>query len=485
MLCKPNEKKGGGEEKRVKRSGASYEAKHESFFRKKNNFNEQYAPTYFHRLEEMRSFVMETLKRKGLEKKVVEKLLEVKREEECIVVGTLFKKLPLLPSILDEYATERGTRVLPKRDKYLSDKDVLLLEDETGRTVLVGETNISKLVTGLVVGVEGKELASGEFQVSAFYFPQMPLQNPLPPVPSPREPRYVAIVSGLHLGDEKMNPLYQQLLLEFVGGDCGSQQDLNCLQSKIVRVVIAGNSVFNSERNAELKKLKNFHQTISNESKEKLSSPLKTFDLFLSQLCSRVEVDLMPGEEDPASHLFPQQPFNPSLFHSSSSYPHSLSLVTNPHSFLLHQTLFLGTSGQNINNLKLFTLFSPQQQKQKQEEEEEEEKEDINKGLKEDVRSGEETVELMKETLKWRHIAPTCPDTLPCYPFTQSDPFILSTCPHVYFVGNQSSFKQVWLEEEKQKVKIICVPSFEKTHTIVLVDIDTLDSFPLSFHLPF
>ncbi len=51
------------------------------------------------------------------------------------------------------------------------------------------------------------------------------------------------------------------------------------------------------------------------------------------------------------------------------------------------------------------------------------------------------TLKLMEGTLQWRHLAPTAPDTLPCYPFCDTDPFVLDACPHVYFVGNQ-----VWRE---------------------------------------
>jgi DNA polymerase delta subunit 2 len=46
----------------------------------------------------------------------------------------------------------------------------------------------------------------------------------------------------------------------------------------------------------------------------------------------------------------------------------------------------------------------------------------------------------MEATLRWRHLAPTAPDTLTCYPFVSSDPFVLEECPHAYVVGNQPEF---------------------------------------------
>lgn len=34
----------------------------------------------------------------------------------------------------------------------------------------------------------------------------------------------------------------------------------------------------------------------------------------------------------------------------------------------------------------------------------------------------------LEETLEWRHMAPTAPETLGCYPFVTEDPFIVEVC---------------------------------------------------------
>lgn len=49
-------------------------------------------------------------------------------------------------------------------------------------------------------------------------------------------------------------------------------------------------------------------------------------------------------------------------------------------------------------------------------------------------------LEAMKKTLQWRHIAPTCPDTVPCTPCVDTDPFIMYNCPAIYFTGNADEF---------------------------------------------
>jgi DNA polymerase delta subunit 2 len=46
----------------------------------------------------------------------------------------------------------------------------------------------------------------------------------------------------------------------------------------------------------------------------------------------------------------------------------------------------------------------------------------------------------MWSCLQWRHLCPTAPDTLTCYPFADDDPFVLQQSPHIMFAGNQPEF---------------------------------------------
>lgn len=52
----------------------------------------------------------------------------------------------------------------------------------------------------------------------------------------------------------------------------------------------------------------------------------------------------------------------------------------------------------------------------------------------------ERHIDVMKKTLQWRHIAPTCPDSVPSTPCLDSDPFTMYNCPAVYFSGNCNEF---------------------------------------------
>lgn len=152
---------------------------------------------------------------------------------------------------------------------------------------------------------------------------------------------------------------------------------------------------------------------------------------------------------------------------------------------------FLGTAGQTIDNIERYVVV-------------------------------DDKLNILEQTLKWRHIAPTAPDQLGCYPFTELDPFVIGKCPHVYFIGNQKKFQTKlitgnereketegrWRREEErgnrkgeererenksikkefvvsgddgQQVRLICVPSFADTPTIVLVNLNTLNVHPITF----
>lgn len=52
----------------------------------------------------------------------------------------------------------------------------------------------------------------------------------------------------------------------------------------------------------------------------------------------------------------------------------------------------------------------------------------------------DDQLDIMQKTLQWRHLSPTCPDTVPCTPSVDTDPFTIYNCPAVYFSGNCKEF---------------------------------------------
>lgn len=136
--------------------------------------------------------------------------------------------------------------------KYKSDDDIVSLEDESGRVEISG-TCLSKefLVTGMVVGILGKEIASGAFEAIDICLPGLADQDPFPETKD--DPKYVALLSGLNIGEENGLDMRFELLSEFLTGELGSSLDQKS-SSTISRVILAGNSVAKPNKMVDLKK---------------------------------------------------------------------------------------------------------------------------------------------------------------------------------------------------------------------------------------
>lgn len=106
--------------------------------------------------------------------------------------------------------------------------------------------------------------------------------------------------------------------------------------------------------------------------------------------------------------------------------------------------------------------------------------------------SGERSLDILETMLNNRHIAPTCPDTLGCYPFSDHDPFVLEASPHIFVAGNQMEFAtrlvkapvqatqdtddSMGIEEaDARNVRLISVPRFDRTGQVVFVNLRSLD----------
>jgi len=260
------------------------------------------------------------------------------------------------------------------------------------------------------------------------------------------EDKYVVFVSGLSVGSGTFNPLQFQLLIDHITGHLGDENE-QTIASNIVRVVVAGNSVHISPRFVN-------GQTVASKDQSRIAEPIKELDIMLTQLVASLPVDIMPGCHDPANFSLPQQPLHRCLFSGASTY-NTFSSCSNPHQFELDSVQFLGTSGQNIDDLYKYS-------------------------------DAKDKLEFMERTLRWRHLAPTAPNSLGCYPYTDKDPFLVESCPHVCFVGNQDKYETRLLEgPEKQKVRLICIPRFSECGVAVMLNLRNLECSTLSFSTSF
>ncbi|XP_065659282.1 DNA polymerase delta subunit 2 isoform X2 [Hydra vulgaris] len=434
---------------KIERDTCSYKNVSDRFyFSKQRKFDLQYFQLYTVRLSAMRQRIIDVAKKKwGKDIKIME-LSDIKEGEDCVVIGILFRKMELQPSILKEIAQEEGVIPLPPHEKYTSTDDILYLEAQQQRIVLIGDIDVSSSITGSVVAVRGHEDSSGKFVVVNFSYCGLPYL-PCPNIDAclVKEDRYLLLTSGLGIGDLSENCLLLQIVIDLVSGKLGNEHDQSIFK-KVVRLIIAGNSLSKTTQDKESEKVAKYLQK---RIQAKSVEAVKQLDDILMQLGSTIPVDVMPGEFDPTNQFLPQQPLHKCMFPKSLGHS-TVQSVTNPYQSMIGGLRVLGTSGQNIDNIYQYSCF-------------------------------DNRLDILESTLLRGHISPTSPDTLSCYPFYTEDPFIIDHCPHIYFVGNQPKFETRLIEgNDKQKVLLVCVPPLEKTFTLVMVNLQNLSCFPLTLN---
>ncbi|KAI1820618.1 DNA polymerase alpha/epsilon subunit B-domain-containing protein [Xylaria intraflava] len=486
LLRKPT----GKAEDQLERTASEYRPLHSFALDKDRSYQQQFADTYFLRLTKIKPIV----ERKAVEAwsktviggepaKKAQRVLDIRQGQLCWVAGTVYMDMALKPNILDDVSKDRWISAPISNNKYYSDdgSDAVTLEDESGRIRLVGDfLKDVLLVTGCIVAVMGTENVNGELEVIDLKFPDLPPQPERwsltkPPTSKgkkktvksededvemtdsqPKAQRgKIAIVSGLGFSSHNASHAIElDLLLEYLLGealDPVAQREL----SHISRLIIAGNSIsLEDPRPTDADDTeKKTEKKYGYDSSSYNALPSQLLDEFLSTLLPSIPVTLLPGAQDPANSSYPQQPIHGALFPLSRAYmatPGSdesgwFDTVTNPWEGEIDGWRVLGTGGQNVDDIFKYV-------------------------------GSNDRIGMMEAMCRWQCCAPTAPDTLWSYPFQDDDPFVMKTCPHLYFVGNQPRFATKMIQgDDGQAVRLVAVPSFAATREIVLVDAETLD----------
>ncbi|CAB3365521.1 Hypothetical predicted protein [Cloeon dipterum] len=439
-------------EKVLHRDTCEYKNLSEKFTISSTDYSRQFAPMYMVRLKTLRQPLKELARKKwGSDIPIIELYQlqegEVEEARKCVIIGTLYKQQTLKPNILKEISEEYQLELQPTLTYFADESDSLVLEDELQRITLSGVIDAHKMVTGIVLAALGMDDKQGTFTVEDYCF-HVPKERVYKPIASPD--KYVLVVSGLSIGNSTSgsSSMCAEIMLELLRGQAGSPEDQERM-SHVVRAIFAGNSMQdNSQANMQSRKLRN----VQVETQDSLISSTLRLDDYFAELVTSIDVDIMPGEFDPCSHMLPQQPFHPCLFPKASLY-NTMHLVTNPYKCEIGNRLILGTSGQPISDMHSLSTVACR-------------------------------LELLENCVRWGHVAPTAPDTLHSYPCFENDPFIMEHCPDIFFAGNQPELKtKVITTDGGQKVRLICLPSFAETQTAVLVNLNTLDCHPLSFSI--
>ena len=344
-----------------------------------------------------------------------------------------------------------------------------MLEDESGRLRVVGDSLNSHYVTGCILAALGTEQADGAFQVIATQYADLPRQpqrweaedNAPAAAKKSKAKREksgkLALVSGLNITGTEDDDLALDILMEYLTGEvAGLPEQTNA--STISRLIVAGNSLSHATpilSREDFNTRKSVKKHYGYDASSYNASPVEKLDLLLSQILPTLPITLIPGETDPANVALPQQPLHPALFPLCRAYSNppakskesleGLDFVTNPWEASVEGWKLLGTGGQTVDDLLKYV---------------------------EDV----DSMEVMEMMLRWRSIAPTAPDTLWCYPFQDDDPLILKECPHIYFAGSRDKFESRTIEgPDGQKVLLLGLPKFSETGQLVLVDMETLE----------
>ncbi|RAK80648.1 DNA-directed DNA polymerase delta subunit POL31 [Aspergillus fijiensis CBS 313.89] len=483
------------------------------------HYQQQYGDMYFLRLAKLKPAVEEIAVEAwegfsiaGENARRVERVLDVRQGELCWVAGTIYMDMPLKPNILDDLTKENYTLAPPPRPTYQDpahpELTQIMLEDESGRLRLTGNSlSSTQLATGAIIAVLGTENANGDFEVIDIKVPDLPRQPPrwerdeVDSAQKESSKGKIAFVSGLSITGTSSDTLALELLTDYLLGYAGSfstEQDDNSppKPSAITRLVIAGNSIGTnmttdaSAEDAAAAKKKAGTKKYGYDASAYNASPITQLDSFLAEILPSIPVTLMPGDTDPANFSLPQQGIHRAMFPRARAYcapppagdekqePGWFDSVTNPWEGDVEGWRLWGSSGQNVDDVLRYLNFS--------------DREGNAASTDGDV---EARVRIMEAMLRWRCGVPTAPDTMWSYPFQTDDPFVIETCPHIFFAGNQPRFKTAVIEGDMplklngvdtemtgteadvsvQRVRLLSIPKFRETGELVLVDVETLE----------
>ncbi|PWN20536.1 hypothetical protein BCV69DRAFT_282748 [Microstroma glucosiphilum] len=262
-------------------------------------------------------------------------------------------------------------------------------------------------------------------------------------------------------------------------------------------------------------------------------SPPSVLLSHLLPLSASLPIVLMPGATDPASAALPQQGIHRAVLQGAGRWSGSpdatskskdeaengvkaprevrggIELYNNPSWVQFGSKKILATSGQNLDDIMKYIPVRARAEAAGEQPNgsASQDKMDLDSGeaaqegegapsnsangasraagagesqqeMGEEEEEEDERLTAAGRLLEFGHVAPTAPDTLWCFPFTDRDPFILDTTPDVLVIGNQPNFATKIVhhhghqgEGEKEATRVILLPRFSKTGEVALLNL--------------
>ena len=352
-----------------------------------------------------------------------------------------------------------------KIENYIEDiKDSLYIEDNYGRLMIYGNYNEFKIehyISGIPIAIKGILNNEGNFLFDDFLFydnindiniNEINYNNDNNSSIINDNKNMILFIANLNIGkkykneeDFGFNESIRTLLIEFIQNRNNININLKKYSEKIKRIILVGNSVHNSDNEYEQKIIFDNKNISSQDINKNILDNYMLLNKFLNYISNFNYIDLMSSIESNDNLLYPQNPLNKILFTENNKNINFslLKLVSNPYFFNIKlrngkNKYFVGTSGENINIIKQYSSY-------------------------------ENTIDIMKKNLEWRHLCPINPNYLNLYsPDNKSDPLILQELPDVYFTTSEKDFQCEKIIINNKKIILLSLPDFSKTNKCVL-----------------
>lgn len=392
------------------------------------DFHLQYNASYITRLMDMRELILgnPSISEYDLP---VRKLKDI-ISDECIVIAILFVTSSLKFSIL-----KAQNRTDVSTDTYFNEDAVIHIEDDTGKIEIEFTEEFDKLTalaTGMVLGFVGSKNEKNVFICSDVIFPKR-----LERSNSSEAGGKILVLSNIFMNNANYEGV--RVIVDFY-------------RNEVQDVIIFGNFLDNT-------------------------TPEPDFDVFNRLLSGiRARIHLIPGFNDPTPRMIPQYPLHRLLLSKSHT---NINLLQNPCEAIISDRNVVLINGFIVQDILKYVTRRRMQHEDHMLKDEDtlnrptEPNNILNYTINEihgtenhpRIPSDNDTLDVLVQLLQIRHMAPSAPDTISCFPFTHRDPFIINKCEYLMMGGSESLS-----EREYMGIKVICVPDFNLTQSAVLID---------------